>query len=195
VNARLAACAAALLASGCATLPPPGEGDWPARRGALQALTDWTLTGRVAVAAGEQGFSGGLRWRQAGTRAELDLRGPFGGTALAVRLDGEAITVTDASGATLGGEEARRITREYVGAPLPLPELRYWLVGVPAPDSAFRETLGANARLAALEQAGWRVRYTRYAAAPGGQVLPDRIELTAGDVRLRLAVSDWRFAP
>lgn len=194
MNARLAACAAALLASGCATLPPPVEGDWPARRGALQALDDWTLTGRVAVAAGEQGFSGGLRWRQAGARAEIDMRGPFGGAALAIRLDGEAITVTDASGTTLGGEEARRITREYLGAPLPLHELRYWLVGAPAPDSGFRETLGANARLAALEQAGWQVQYTRYAAA-GGQVLPDRIELTAGDVRLRLAISDWRFAP
>lgn len=194
MNVRLAACAAALLASGCATLPLAGDGDWPARRGALQALDDWTLTGRVAVAAGEHGFSGGLRWRQAGARAEIDMRGPLGGTALAIRLDGEAITVTDASGATLGGEEARRITREYVGAPLPLPELRYWLVGAPAPHSEFRETLGANARLAELEQAGWQVRYTHYATA-GGQVLPDRMELTAGDVRLRLAVSDWRFAP
>lgn len=194
MNARLAACAAALLASGCATLPPPGEGDWTARREALQALDDWTLTGRVAVAAGAQGFSGGLRWRQAGARAEIDMRGPLGATALAIRVDGEAITVTDGSGTTLGGEEARRITREYIGAPLPLSELRYWLLGAPAPGSAFRETLGADARLAALEQAGWQVRYTRYGAA-GAQVLPERMELTAGEVRLRLAVSGWRLAP
>ncbi|HEU0223879.1 MAG TPA: lipoprotein insertase outer membrane protein LolB [Steroidobacteraceae bacterium] len=194
MNARLAACAAAILASGCATLPPPGDGDWPARREALQALDDWTLTGRVAVAAGAEGFSGGLRWRQDGTRAEIDMRGPLGGTALAIRVDGEAITVTDASGATLGGEQARRITREYVGAPLPLSELRYWLLGAPAPDSAFRETLGADARLAALEQAGWQVRFTRYGAA-GGRVLPERLELIAGDVRLRLVVSGWQFAP
>jgi len=194
VNARLAACAAALLASGCATLPQPGAGDWPARREALQALSGWTLTGRVAVAAGEEGFSGGMRWRQDGARAEIEMRGPLGGVALAIRVDGEAITVTDAGGTTLAGEEARRVAREYVGAPLPLPELRYWLVGAPAPHAAFREMLGADARLAALEQAGWQVRYTRYAAA-GGLVLPDRLELTAGGVRLRLAVSDWRFAP
>lgn len=194
MNARLAACAAALLASGCATLPPPGTGDWPARREALQALTGWTLTGRVAVAAGDEGFSGGLRWRQDGARAEIDMHGPFGGTALAIRVDGEAITVTDADGTRIDGEEARRITSEYVGTSLPLPELRYWLVGAPAPDSAYRETLGADARLTALEQAGWRVRYTRYGTA-GGQVLPERMELTAGDVRLRFAVSGWRFGP
>lgn len=194
MNARLAACAAAFLASGCATLPPPAESDWPARRETLQALDGWTLTGRVAVAAGEQGFSGGLRWRQDGERAEIDMRGPLGGIALAIRVDGETITVTDASGITRGGEEARRAAGDYVGAPLPLRELRYWLVGAPAPGSGFRETLGANARLAALEQADWQVRYTRYAAA-GDQVLPDRLELTAGDVRLRLAVSDWQLRP
>lgn len=194
MNARLAACAAALLASGCATLPLPGEGDWPARRAALQALDDWTLTGRVAVAAGAEGFSGGLRWRQDGARAEIDMRGPLGGTALRILVDGDAIAVTDASGATLDGEEARRITREYVGVPLPLSELRYWLLGAPAPVAAFRETLGADARLATLEQAGWQVRYTRYGAA-GAMVLPERMELTAGEFRLRLAVSGWRFAP
>lgn len=193
MNARLAACAVALLAAGCATLPP-GAGDWPARREALQALTGWTLTGRVAVAAGGEGFSGGLRWRQDGSRTDIDMRGPLGGTALAIRVDGDALTVTGADGKTMDGEEARRATADYVGAPLPLPQLRFWLVGAPAPGSAFRETLGADARLAALEQAGWQVRYTRYAAA-GRQVLPERIELCAGDVRLRLAVSAWRFEP
>jgi outer membrane biogenesis lipoprotein LolB len=54
--------------------------------------------------------------------------------------------------------------------------------------------MGEGARLEALEQAGWRVRYTRYAAA-GARILPERLELTAGDVRLRLSVASWQFAP
>jgi outer membrane lipoprotein LolB len=194
VNARLAACAVALLAAGCATLPPAGGGDWPLRREALQSLDGWTLNGRVAVAAGGEGFSGGLRWRQDGARAEIDMRGPLGGTALAIRVDGDAITVTDSNGATIDGEEASRVAAGFVGVPLPLPQLRYWLVGAPAPDSPYRETMGEGARLEALEQAGWRVRYTRYAAA-GARILPERLELTAGDVRLRLSVASWQFAP
>ncbi len=194
MNARLAACAAALLAAGCATIPAPAGGDWPQRREALQALDGWTLVGRVAVAAGGDGFSGGMSWRQDGARAAIDMRGPVGGTALAIRVDGDALSVTDAGGTTIDGEEARRLTAEYVGAPLPLPQLRYWLVGAPAPDSPYRETLGTDARLEALEQAGWRVRYARYVAA-GRQVLPERIELTAGDFRLRVAVTSWRLSP
>lgn len=194
MNARLAACAVAVLTAGCATLPPAGDGDWPLRREALQTLDGWTLNGRVAVAAGGEGFSGGLRWRQDGTRAEIDLRGPLGGTALAIRVDGDAMTVTDANGATIDGEEARRTAAGFVGVPLPLPQLRYWLVGAPAPHSPYRETIGEGSRLGALEQAGWHVRYTRYGAA-GARVLPERLEMTSGGVRLRLAVASWQFAP
>ncbi|MGQ0428644.1 MAG: lipoprotein insertase outer membrane protein LolB [Gammaproteobacteria bacterium] len=195
MNVRTAACAAALLLAGCATLPPPVDAaDWPARRRALQALSGWTLTGRVAVAAGGEGFSGGLRWRQDGARAEIDMRGPLGGTALAIRVDGESLSVTDAHGATIAGEDARRATAEYVGAELPLSELRYWLVGAPAPGSPYRESLGADARLESLEQAGWRVRYDRYAGSEG-LTLPAKLELSAGEVRLRVAVSGWRVAP
>lgn len=194
MNARPAACAAALLAAGCATLPPAGDADWPLRREALQSLDGWTLTGRVAVAAGDEGFSGGLRWRQQGARAEIDLRGPLGATALEIRLDGEDLTVTDANGTIISGEDARRVTADYVGTPLPLPQLRYWLVGAPAPGSAAQETLGADARLALLEQSGWEIRYTRYGSA-AGRVLPERMELTASEVRLRLAVSGWQLAP
>lgn len=57
---RFAAAAVLVLASGCTTLPPAPEiADWSARRAALQALPAWTLNGRIAVAAGENGFSGG----------------------------------------------------------------------------------------------------------------------------------------
>ena len=191
---RIAACAAALLVCGCATLPPaPASGDWPARREALLALDQWTLTGRVAVTRGEEGFSGGVQWRQRGPVAEIDVRGPLGAGAIAIRLDGESLAVTDTDGRSLDGEAARRATVDYVGAPLPYAELRYWLLGAPAPDSPWRETLDDGQRLAALEQAGWQVRYGRYTAQHGME-LPARVELTAGTLRLRFAVSAWRLA-
>lgn len=194
MNARLAACAAALLAAGCATLPPPAADDATARRRALQALDGWSLTGRVAIAAGAEGFSGALRWRQDGPRAQIELRAPLGARALSILADGDSLSVTDAEGVVRDGEEARRIADGYLGTPLPIAQLRYWLVGTPAPGSPYREAQGADRRLASLEQAGWRVTYARYAAA-GAQWLPVRMELTAGDVRLRLSVSDWELAP
>ena len=90
VTRRLAALALVLLAGGCATLPAPAPGDdWPARRAALQALDAWALDGRIAVAAGEDGFSGGFDWHQQGERADIALTGPMGGAAMDIRAEGD----------------------------------------------------------------------------------------------------------
>ena len=49
---------------------------WEARRSALQAWYGFDLRGRLAVARGEEGFSGNLRWLQEPvvTRLEVDAR-------------------------------------------------------------------------------------------------------------------------
>lgn len=197
MNIRLAAAAVALLASGCATIPEPGlPGDWPARRDALQMLDDWSLSGRIAVAAGSEGFSGGLSWQQRGETAEITLRGPMGGVAILIHVEGGEVVVTDERGATHGGEGAQRFIAENFGpgSPLPIAEMRFWLVGVPAPGSPHQEALGADQRLAALHQSGWQVRYDRYGSVDK-LALPERIELTTEGLRLRVAVADWRIEP
>ncbi len=193
---HLAACALVLVASGCATLPPAAEPhDWPTRRAALQALDRWTLDGRIAVAAGEKGFSGGIDWLQQGTSADIQISGPMGGKLMDIRLEGgESIVSTDTSGKS--GEVARSDMEKYLGPgqSLPIEEMRYWLVGAPAPGAPHEETLGRDQRLASLSQSGWQVRYDRYQPV-GAIALPSRMEMTTEGLRLRVAVSDWRLPP
>jgi outer membrane lipoprotein LolB len=195
VTPRLAALAAFALVGGCATvLPPAGPGDWPDRRAELQALDAWTLEGRVAVAAGDDGFSGGFDWSQAGETAEVELSGPMGGS-LRIRIEGDH-GFTTIGGADSNVDDARKQLARYFGPDrqLPASEMRYWLVGAPAPGSPHEETLGEDQRLASLEQSGWRVRYDRYEAI-GALALPSRMEMTTEGLRLRVVVSDWRFPP
>ncbi len=174
--------------------PAVDSGSWAVRRAELQALRAWTLDGRVAVATAIDGFSGGLAWRQDGALAEIDLRRPLGGVALSIRLDGARMTVTDGSGASIAGDAADEYVASEIGAPLPVAELRYWLVGAPSPQLPSRETLGTDGRLAGLEQAGWRLRYSRYETVDGF-ALPARIEIESASARLRLVVSNWRLGP
>lgn len=197
MSARIAAVAVLAVAGGCATMPPPGApaDDWPARRAALQALDAWTLDGRIAVAAGENGFSGGFDWAQQGERSDVALSGPMGAAGMELHVDGESLTV-DLRGETYAGEAARRLVEERIGPGLGLPvaEMRYWLVGAPAPAGGFEETLGDDRRLASLAQAGWQVRYERYDAV-GALALPARIEMSTAGLRLRVVVSSWRVPP
>jgi outer membrane lipoprotein LolB len=193
---RLAALSLVLLAGGCATLPAPAPvDDWPARRAALQALDAWAIDGRIAVAAGEDGFSGGFDWEQAGERADIVLSGPMGGSAMTIRVVGDEAAVS-VRGEDLSVEDGEALFARYfgVGHSLPVVEMRYWLVGAPAPDSAHEATLGADRRLASLSQAGWQVRYDRYEPV-GALALPARMELTTEGLRLRVSVSNWRVVP
>ena len=196
MTARFAAAAVLALASGCSALPPPAPADdWPVRRAALQALDWWTLDGRIAVAVGDDGFSGGLDWSQAGERAEIAFSGPLGGGAFDVEVEGDRLTLR-AGGETLSGDDARTYIAERFGreGSLPIREMRYWLVGVPAPGAPHKETLSGERRLASLAQSGWQVRYDRYQAA-GLHALPARIEMTTQGVRLRVAISHWSLPP
>jgi outer membrane lipoprotein LolB len=193
---RLAAAAVLALMSGCASLPPAGPvGDWPTRRAALQALDRWALDGRIAVAAGEDGFSGGLDWEQAGAQADIALSGPMGGSAMDLHVADDKAVIS-IRGEPVTDDEAEALLARYFGAgrALPVAQMRYWLVGVPAPGSPHRESLGADRRLASLSQSGWQVRYDRYQAV-GSLALPARLEATTEGLRLRIAISDWRLPP
>jgi outer membrane lipoprotein LolB len=196
VTRRFAVAAVLLLAGGCATLPPPGDaGDWPARREVLQALERWSLDGRIAVAAGEDGFSGGFDWVQAGEQADVELSGPLGGSAVNIHVDGDRAVVS------VGGQDARPEDAEALlaryfgpGRTLPAGQMRYWLLGVPAPQVPAEETLGQDLRLATLAQSGWQVRFDRYETV-GTIALPARLEMTTEGLRLRVVVSEWRVPP
>jgi len=197
VTRRFAAAAVLVLASGCTTLPPAPEiADWSARRAALQALPAWTLNGRIAVAAGENGFSGGFDWAQVGESADIALSGPMGGARLSIHVEGGAFEVTDDRGNRYTGEEAERFVAERIGPgeKLPVLQMRYWLVGAPAPGAPYDESLGGDERLASLTQSGWQVRFERYATV-GALALPARLEMTTQGLRLRVVVSDWRLPP
>jgi outer membrane lipoprotein LolB len=193
---RIAAAAVLVFASGCAALPPPAPADdWPLRRAALQTLDRWTFDGRIAVAAGEDGFSGGIEWTQAGERADIAFSGPLGGKSFEVQVEGERLTLRG-DGESYSDDEARTIIAQRFGAGgmPPVGEMRYWLVGVPAPGTPHQETLADDRRLASLTQSGWQVRYDRYQSA-GSHSLPARMEMTTQGLRLRIVVSDWRLPP
>jgi outer membrane lipoprotein LolB len=196
VTWRFAVAAVLLLAGGCATLPPVGDAeDWPARREALQALDRWSVDGRIAVAAGEDGFTGGFDWVQTGESADVELSGPMGGSAMNIRVEGRQAVVT-VGGKGASAEDAEALLARYFGPDrtLPAAEMRYWLLGVPAPHEPAEESLGRDLRLATLAQSGWQVRFDRYETV-GALTLPARLEMTTEGLRLRVVVSDWRVSP
>ncbi|HSQ69429.1 MAG TPA: lipoprotein insertase outer membrane protein LolB [Steroidobacteraceae bacterium] len=180
----------AVLLAGCASAPPSQAPPPPDP----DSLTEWTATGRLAVAAGEQGGSGSFVWSQAGESATLHLRGPLGAGGLVIETDGRVLRLAEGNGRIVDSESARQELRRRLGADLPLANLRYWMLGVPAPGSEARVLLGQRPPLRVIEQSGWTVGIDAFRSVAGFS-LPVRLTATAEQARIKVVVSQWDLGP
>jgi outer membrane lipoprotein LolB len=184
---RIALVLLAGLLAGCAGLtsrPAPTTSS-----AAIAGLTAWVAAGRLAVATGAEGGSGGFVWQQDGVETRLKVHGPLGAGGFEIASDGEHLSVTDGAGQVLG-PDAHDALRARLGADLPLSSLRYWMIGLPDPASEAQVRESETAPLRVIDQRGWTIAYDAFTST-GGLALPARLTATSGSVRLRLSVSDW----
>ena len=187
--------AGVMLVAGCRTAPPrsiagPGaDAPWPAQRAGLETLDRYALNGRVAVAANGQGFSANLRYAQQASNSQLSLDGPLGIGGLRLELAGEDLEVATSRGEKLDGLEARAELERRLGFELPLNELRWWLLGIPAPGEAAVNAADSG-EIRDFTQRGWRVVIN--SRVPGlGFSLPQRLTAEREGARLKLLVERW----
>lgn len=186
---RFAILTCALLAAGCATTPVDTRS--PARTADPGQLTQWIAKGRIALAAQGEGGNGSFVWQQRSERTELTVRGPLGAGGLALVTDGESIELSDGNGVPLDGELARSELERRLGVKLPLAELRYWMLGVPAPAGAGSGPVQTSTGpVPGFVQDGWVVSYDELKPQAGWN-LPARLTATTGNARVKIVVDDW----
>ena len=191
----LALLAALTLASGCATresLELPELGGWESRRSLLAELDEWAFNGRIGVAAGDDGFSGSLRWTQDGDDFEATVSGPLGIGTVRLEGDGRRVQLIDKDGNRTVLEDAERDLYLRYGWTIPVRSLRYWALGIPDPGLPAETVLGGDGQLERLVQGGWQVDITRYGEG-GGQVMPTRLRAASEQTRVKLAIHKWSF--
>lgn len=185
-----------LCIAGCATAPVRTSGEvpaqiWDARRAEMQQRDSFELKGRLAVAAGKEGFNARLRWEQQGANSSLALDGPMGVGGVRIMSNGSELEVLNSRGQRLDSEAARTEIETRLGFEPPLASLRYWVLGVPNPAMPAEETLDSQQRLERLVQDGWDIEYLSYSAFDG-KWLPVRMTLRRDDVRVRVFVDGWQ---
>ncbi len=193
--AGIALLAILTLASGCAarkSLELPDLGDWESRRLLLGQLDEWAFNGRIGVAAGDDGFSGSLRWVQAGDDFEATVSGPLGIGTVRLEGDGRSVQLTDKDGERTVLEDAERDLYLRYGWTIPVRSLRYWALGIPDPALPAETLLGDDGQLERLVQGGWQVEITRYGDG-GGQRMPTRLRAASDQTRVKLSIHNWSF--
>ncbi|MEP7313149.1 MAG: lipoprotein insertase outer membrane protein LolB [Pseudomonadota bacterium] len=191
--------ALALLLGACVSTPrrEPPAADPAAQRRELQQLQQFSFDGRLAAAAGGEGFNADIGWKQQDARSTVDLRAPLGFGSAKVVSDESGVKFTSSRGESLSGSEATAELTRRLGFAAPISALRFWVLGVADPARPAVETFNAEGRLGALEQDGWRIEYAEYRDSSGssaqrnGLVLPRRMTVTREQIRLRLVIHHW----
>ncbi|MEY4762927.1 MAG: outer rane lipoprotein LolB [Pseudomonadota bacterium] len=193
---RAALLGAVLLLAACVSAPPRPVVplDPQARRALLQSLDAFSLSGRLAAAVGQDGFSANIDWTQRDARSVLDLRAPLGFGSAHVERDGTHMNLETSRGEKLSGPDAAEGLAARLGFEPPMDRLRFWALGVADPSAPAVEAVDAQGLPASIEQEGWRIEFSEYRTAPASSAdaqVPRRLTLTRGPVRLRLVVDRW----
>ncbi|TWT20044.1 outer membrane lipoprotein LolB [Luteimonas marina] len=195
---------AAVLLSACASrptrAPAPVDREQAQRADAQRAaVSDWRLSGRVAISNGRQGGSGRLDWTQRGGRYDISLAAPV--TRQSWRLSGDAASarLEGIEGGPRESGDVEDLLRASTGWDIPVRALVDWVRGVAAPVDAHgpaRVAHGAGDLPTRIEQAGWEIEYRDwYEAGIGQPALPKRIEARRDEARVRLVVDGWTVVP
>lgn len=179
---------AAMMLAGCAASPRAPQVGAPPDPETLQ---QWSVRGRLAVAGDGQGGSGSFLWIQDGGTMQLDIRGPLGTGALRVVATAETLSLEDAEGRVLDAQAARQELQARLGADLPWSNLRYWMLGLAAPDLPASVTAGPGSPPRVIEQSGWRIAYDEFMTT-GGMELPRRFTAGREPVRVKVVVDQWQ---
>jgi len=181
----LAGCAA--LSSGKAVMPPVTQS-----RQQLYRLSAWKLDGRIGAKMGHEGWNANLFWEHEGGQDRLRISGPFSQGAVSIIVQSDLVYVNEGNGVVSSSRNPDDWLRQRLGFTVPLRSLRYWVLGLPAPDVEYQARLDAAGGLQGFEQQDWVLAFEGFDSV-GGFVVPKKMSIRGGEVTLKLIADDWVF--
>jgi len=177
-----------LFLTGCATIPEKPLSVYSSRqRQYIYELEYWSFEGRLAVSGPKDSWSANVAWDHSPLEEKMKLTGPLGQGAIIIQLKGDKVLIDRGQGDVFSSDEPEKFISHELGAFVPLKSLRYWAVGVPELGKDFQE-IGEG-----FSQDGWLVEYKQMQPIEGSGVMPQKISVTNGQVKLKLYVDGWKL--
>lgn len=161
-----------------------------ARDGQLRDVPGWALSGRLAVARGNEGGTLNLQWVQTGDAFDIRLSAPVTGKQWRLSGSAEGATLEGLDGGVRQGPDAETLLLDATGWRLPIRQLPDWVRGLRGPGPVAALSVDAEGRPVGFRQDGWTLAYRDW--WPGELPLPRRVFAETEGASVRLVVSEWR---
>ncbi len=178
----------------CSLLAPKsGDADpaWQARRAQLELIQQFTVQARVS--SGLFGVKGNLHWRQRPDDFEMRFSGPLGANAVSISGNADEVAIRTAQD-SFRTTDPETFLHDRLGWTFPVRQLRWWVLGAPAPGSEAQWELDTGGRVLTLEQDGWTLEFDEYQfveQTAGTMELPRKFELANNQVTIKVVVDAW----
>ena len=187
------------LLAGCASepmrsLPPTPLPESTTDFQQIEAIENWSASGRVAIQRGAEGWSANMHWHTRGAQFQLRLVAPLGRGTYQLAGDDTKVELIVPDGGHFVASDAQSLMTEYLGWSIPLDGARYWLRGLVAPDSPPSYiNLDDLGRVQDLQQRGWRISVLRRLTVDNVD-LPSKLFMHYQDLKVRIVISSWKLA-
>ncbi len=174
-----------LMLSACSSVPVEPEIHYSKiAREHLYKLEQWSFEGRLALTGKNDSWSASINWGHRPDEEKIKLSGPLGQGATVIQLTGDLVTIDRGDDQVQSSTRPEEFINQQLGMFVPVHSLRYWVVGLPEPTTAFIETATG------FKQAGWFIEYKQMQSVDD-QFMPRKITVTNEQVKLKLFIDQW----
>lgn len=188
----LSACAPPVVRPGAGGDFAEGERTVSARESRLFERTQFDLSGRIAISDGKDGGSGRFEWQQRGPAYTLRFVAPVSGRSWRLEVQPGQALLIESNGAVRVAGSAEELLQRELHWNLPADALRYWVLGMRAPEASSELEFGDDGELALLRQSGWEIQYIEFDHSQDPP-LPRKLFARSGEHQVRIAVRKWTF--
>ena len=167
---------------------------WEQQQQQLQQLDHWSLTGKLAVFLDKDRQTANIYWKQQGDNYSIQLTTFLGTRILQVTKNEQGVEIINNDDQVFTGQDANTLIKQLSpGLDLPIAALQQWIKGNPASASyqlndqqQVRDLLGLDA-----SQNLWEVSFQQYQNF-SGIALPNRVDLKRDNIRVKIAINQWK---
>ena len=186
-----------MFLSGCTSLPKTEltENNQLQRNQQLEAIDNWTLTGRLGIRSPNQTDSLNFSWQHATNKQLLLLYGAFGNTYAKLSQSNNQATLELSDNNVYQSDNVEELLYNVLGYPLPVEHLDFWVRGLPFPGEKSELTYDALGYLKTIIYEQWTITFKQYQHIESFDdiSLPGKIKVTNGEVTLKLSLRKWNL--